>query len=97
MDAVKLEDPYIGQVRIVRQEIAILSGSDSVSLEISVRRKCHAQLVGLVNKVAQLIEAFKLGTESVELHRDVPGAATECPGKYFPKDVFMKKLEESFS
>jgi len=56
-----------------------------------------AQLVGLVNKVAQLIEAFKLGTESVELHRDVPGAATECPGKYFPKDVFMKKLEESFS
>ena len=56
-----------------------------------------AQLVGLVNKVVQLIEAFKLGIGAVELHRDVPGAATECPGRYFPKDVLMKKLEESLS
>jgi len=55
-----------------------------------------AQLVGLVNKVVQLMEAFKLGIETVELHKDVPGAATECPGRYFPKDVFIKKLEESF-
>jgi len=56
-----------------------------------------AQLVGLVNKVVQLMEAFKLGTEAVELHRDVPGAATECPGRFFPKDIFIKKLEESFN
>lgn len=56
-----------------------------------------AQLVGLVNKVVQLMEAFKLGLEAVELHRDVPGAATECPGRYFPADVLKKELEESFS
>lgn len=56
-----------------------------------------AQLVGLVNKVVQLIKEFKLGIEVVELHRDVPGAATECPGRYFPADVLKKKLEESFS
>ena len=56
-----------------------------------------SQLVGLVNKVVQLMEAFKLGIEAVELHKDVPGAATECPGRYFPKDIFMKKLEEGFS
>lgn len=55
-----------------------------------------AQLVGLVNKVTQLIEAYKLGIEAVELHRDVLGAATECPGRYFPVDVFKKELEESF-
>lgn len=53
-----------------------------------------AQLVGAVNKVVQLIEVFKLGIDAVELHRDVPGAAT---GRYFSKDIFMKKLEESFS
>ncbi len=55
-----------------------------------------AQLVGLVNKVVQLMEAFKLGIDAVELHRDVPGAATECPGRYFPADVVKKELEESF-
>ena len=56
-----------------------------------------AQLVGLVNKVVQLMEAFKLGIEAVELHRNVPGAVTECPGRYFPADVLKKELEESFS
>jgi len=56
----------------------------------------EVQLVGLVNKVVQLMEVFKLGLEAVELHRDVPGAATECPGRYFPMDVFKKRLEERF-
>ena len=55
-----------------------------------------AQLVGLVNKVAQLIKVFKLGVEAVELHKDVPGAATECPGRLFPADVFKKELEKRF-
>ena len=55
------------------------------------------QLSGLVTKVVQLMESFKLGSEAVELHRDVPGAATECPGRYFPADILMKELEESFS
>ena len=41
-----------------------------------------AQLNGLIKKVVQLIEAFKLGVEAIELHRDVPGAATECPGRF---------------
>ncbi|WP_407307523.1 peptidoglycan recognition family protein [Desulfosporosinus sp. SB140] len=52
------------------------------------------QLNGLVNKIVQLMEAYKLGPEAVELHRDVPGAATECPGRYFPEDVLKKELEE---
>ncbi|HEY8910527.1 MAG TPA: peptidoglycan recognition family protein [Desulfosporosinus sp.] len=57
----------------------------------------EAQLSGLVTKVVQLMAEFKLGTEAVELHRDVPGAATECPGRYFPADVLKQELEESFS
>jgi len=56
-----------------------------------------AQLVGAVNKVVQLMGAFKLSIEDIELHRDVPGASTECPGRYFPTDVLKKKFEESFS
>ena len=56
----------------------------------------EAQLAGLVNKVGQLMEAFKLGVEAVELHRDVPGAATECPGQLFPTDVFKKELKRVF-
>lgn len=55
------------------------------------------QKVGLVNKVAQLLEEFKLGIEAVELHKNVPGAATECPGRYFPAVVFKQELEERFS
>ena len=57
----------------------------------------EAQRGGLVKKIVQLMEVFKLGIEAVELHRDVPGAATECPGRYFPEDVLMKELKESFS
>ncbi len=54
----------------------------------------EAQINGLVTKVLQLMKAFKMSIEVVELHRDVPEAATECPGRYFPVDVFKKKLKE---
>ncbi|EGW41233.1 N-acetylmuramoyl-L-alanine amidase [Desulfosporosinus sp. OT] len=55
----------------------------------------EAQLRGLINKVAQLLRAFKLEVEDVELHRDVARVATECPGRYFPADVLMQELEKS--
>ena len=54
-----------------------------------------AQLVGLVNKVRQLMSTYKLRPADVELHRDVSGAATECPGSKFPADVLRKELDES--
>jgi len=54
----------------------------------------EAQLKGLTEKTVQLMEAFKIGAEDVELHRDVPGAATECPGRYFPADILKKELAE---
>lgn len=53
------------------------------------------QLNGLINKVAQLLTAFKLRVEDVELHRNVARVATECPGRYFPADVLMQELEKS--
>ncbi|MDR3542553.1 MAG: peptidoglycan recognition family protein [Desulfosporosinus sp.] len=55
----------------------------------------EAQLNGLVNKVVQLMADFHLKLGDIELHRDVSGAVTECPGRYFPTDVFRKVLKES--
>ena len=54
-----------------------------------------AQFSGLINKVVQLLTAFKLRVEDVELHRDVPRVVTECPGRYFPADVLKLELEKS--
>jgi hypothetical protein len=56
-----------------------------------------AQLVGLVNKVVQLLGAFHLKLDDIELHRDVPKAATECPGRCFSRDVLKKELEKALA
>lgn len=57
----------------------------------------EAQLNGLLDKVVSLIHAYHLQFEDVEFHGEVPGAATECPGRYFPKDIFRKELRERLS
>lgn len=54
----------------------------------------EAQMNGLLDKLVALMAAYHLGLEDVELHREVPGAATECPGRYFPDDILRKELEE---
>jgi N-acetylmuramoyl-L-alanine amidase len=56
----------------------------------------EAQLSGLLDKIGSLMAAFHLSLEDVELHRDVPGAATECPGRYFPEDVLREELVARF-
>lgn len=53
----------------------------------------EAQLNGLLDKIESLVAAFHLSHEDVELHREVPGAATECPGRFFPVEGFRKELE----
>jgi N-acetyl-anhydromuramyl-L-alanine amidase AmpD len=55
-----------------------------------------SQLVGLVNKVTQLMTAFHLKLDDIELHRDVPMATTECPGRCFPEQVLRTKLKENY-
>ena len=57
----------------------------------------EAQLSGLLDKIESLIADFHLKPEDVELHREVPGAATECPGRYFPEDLLRKKIKERLS
>ena len=53
-----------------------------------------AQLDGLVKHTLSLMGTYGLTIEDIELHREVPGAATECPGKYFPAEEMRKKLRE---
>jgi len=62
--------------------------------EIEVPRP---QLVGLIDKAEQLMRAYRIKVGDVELHREVPGAATECPGRYFPADMLEGELLERFS
>ena len=54
-----------------------------------------AQLSGLIDKVVQLLTDFNLEVDDVELHRNVPKAVTECPGRYFPEDVMKSELKKS--
>ncbi|MHB8124594.1 MAG: hypothetical protein ACYDEJ_02955 [Desulfitobacteriaceae bacterium] len=54
-------------------------------------------MAGLVEKVEALLAAYHLKESDVELHREVPGAATECPGRYFPADILEKELQERVS
>lgn len=57
----------------------------------------EAQRDGLLDKLVSLMAAYHLGVEDVELHREVPGAATECPGRYFPADLLRKELQDRLS
>lgn len=54
----------------------------------------EAQLQGLIDTVAALMAEYQLRLEDVELHREVPGAATECPGRYFPDDILRQELQK---
>ncbi|MGE4273656.1 MAG: N-acetylmuramoyl-L-alanine amidase [Desulfitobacterium sp.] len=54
----------------------------------------ETQLNGLVTKVISLMQDHHLDIGDVELHREIPGAATECPGRFFPEDLFRRVLKE---
>lgn len=57
----------------------------------------EAQMNGLLDKLVSLMAAYHLNLEDVELHREVLGAATECPGRYFPADLLREELQERLS
>ena len=57
----------------------------------------EAQMNGLVDKIISLMQAYHLNIEDVELHREIPGAATECPGRFFPVDLFWREIRQRLS
>lgn len=59
----------------------------------SETRVSDAQLNSLVMLVKALQTRYGIPTSRILGHRDVPGAATECPGKNFPWQRFKQLLE----
>ena len=57
----------------------------------------EAQMNGLIDKIESLMAAYHLNLADIELHREIPGAATECPGRYFPEDLLRKELQDRLS
>lgn len=53
----------------------------------------EAQLNGLIDKIQSLMVAYHLSLADIELHRQIPGSATECPGRYFPEDILRNELK----
>lgn len=49
-------------------------------------------LDSLVFLVAKLMNFYQIPDRNIIGHRDVPGAATECPGNYFPWNEFKRRL-----
>ncbi|MBF7081692.1 N-acetylmuramoyl-L-alanine amidase [Desulfallas sp. Bu1-1] len=52
------------------------------------------QVYALVELLAQLMEEYHIPAQNVLGHREVPGAATACPGRYFPLAEVREKVRE---
>lgn len=50
------------------------------------------QLLGTVGLVKALQQQYNISAKDVELHREVAGAKTLCPGPCFPADKFRKLI-----
>jgi N-acetyl-anhydromuramyl-L-alanine amidase AmpD len=59
------------------------------------RRVSEAQLNSLVFLVNALRKHYGIPLDHIIGHRDVPGANTECPGNYFPRNEFKRRLTQT--
>ena len=53
-----------------------------------------AQMESLIKLCRALMERHGIPAGKVELHKQVPGAATLCPGRYFPVTHFYGQIKE---
>jgi N-acetylmuramoyl-L-alanine amidase len=56
-----------------------------------------AQVDALVRLLVRLMRQYHIPVENVLGHREVPGAATACPGRYFPLDEVRRKVRAHLS
>lgn len=55
----------------------------------------YIQLEATAQLTSKLINLFKMnGLQDIELHREVLGAKTLCPGKLFPKEEFLRIINK---
>jgi len=52
------------------------------------------QLRGSVDLVKKLQKEWAIPVNKVELHNQIPGSKTLCPGRFFPKEQFYNLLTE---
>jgi hypothetical protein len=52
------------------------------------------QVEALIELMARLMQQHRIPAQNVLGHREVPGAATACPGKYFPLAEVREKVRE---
>ncbi|MDK2822893.1 MAG: N-acetylmuramoyl-L-alanine amidase [Clostridia bacterium] len=50
------------------------------------------QLMGTMQLVKKLQKEYDIPVEKVELHKEIPGSNTLCPGRFFPKKAFYEYL-----
>ncbi|MFZ5942906.1 MAG: peptidoglycan recognition family protein [Bacillota bacterium] len=50
------------------------------------------QLKGLVNLIKKLQRVYNIPVEKIETHKEIPGSNTQCPGRFFPREVLNKYL-----
>jgi len=55
-------------------------------------RMPEAMMDSLVFLTATLKNFYRIPDCNIVGHRDVPGAATECPGKVFPWNEFKRRV-----
>jgi len=63
----------------------------------SKERVPEKQMAALVYLVNILRKYYKIPKDHIIGHGQVPGAKTECPGKYFPWQEFYNKLNSNFA
>ena len=52
------------------------------------------QLLGAIGLIKGLQKEYGIAVKDIELHREVPGAYTLCPGPLFPATKFRKLIDE---
>ena len=61
---------------------------------LELRRPTEQQLISLLDLTVKLQRTYDIPKENVLLHREVAGANTLCPGKFFPtKELSLQLIE----
>jgi len=60
-------------------------------------RPTEAQMASLIALTRCLCREFRIPPANVLVHREVRGARTLCPGKFFPAEAFRKSIQSSSS
>ena len=64
------------------------------NFDVSSERPSPFQILSVAQLTAYLAVRYDIPAERIFVHRDVPGAATRCPGRNFPLEEFRGIIEK---